>query len=119
MRMLRITCCAMIMLLLLQGGGVVSALHKITHHAQTQSVTSCEHGSAEHAPVPDDGPSPEQGDDDCSICLGLSGLHLAPVADAPRVCDTPEFVVARVVSIWTPVACREMGEHPARAPPVC
>lgn len=109
----------MVLLLLLQGGGVVSALHKISHHTPEQRVSSCDHASGEHAPERNDAPSPEQGDDECSICLGLSGLHLAPVADAPKVIAMPGFEADRFAPVCAVCLFRVNGEPPARAPPVC
>lgn len=109
----------MITLLLLQGSGVVSALHKITHHTHTQTLASCDHATSGEGTEREDAPAPEREDDDCSICLGLAGLHLVPVIDATRVCEMPEFEVVCIAPIWVPCSRFATGEHPARAPPVC
>ncbi len=118
MRATRYTCWTLITLLLLHGGGVLSTLHKLAHHASPTPMRLCDHDAS--VPAPDDHrrtPMPAD-DHHCSVCSGLGGLHLigaparsgiitAPVFGQPL----PEPRPARP----TPAPLRPC---PARAPPI-
>lgn len=122
MNRLWLTCWLMIAALLLQGGGVVSSLHKLRHHTgDSPAVSGCSHDSVHSSHErgdPEPTPEPDN-DDDCSICLGLAGLHLIPIAEAPRVVPTPIFESVRLGKSISAIIRVDLGDHPARAPPVC
>ena len=112
----------MIMILLLNGSGVMSSIHKLTHHVGDESTIShCGHSSDHHTHTSDgeDQPNPEPEDEGCEICLGLSGMHLIPIEDSVRV--VPHYGVdVEPIALSVIVRSRDaLGEHPARAPPIC
>lgn len=122
MNPLRLTSWLMIAILLLNGSGVVSSIHKLSHHAGDESAIShCGHGGDHHDHPSDDEdqPNPEHDDEGCQICLGLAGLHLIPNDGSIRV--TPHFgVEVEPIALALIVRTRDaLGDHPARAPPVC
>ena len=114
---------ALITLLLLHGGGVLTSLHKLSHLTRGVQAMQCDHGHAHHAQQPSDdrpAPSPSPDDDrDCSICMGLSGLHLANApASLPVV--SLAILVDRTILEAAPMRQREPHrDHAARAPPIC
>lgn len=125
-RLTRWTLWTLVVMLFVQSSGAVSLLHKLTHHPgfggdqAAEAVLVLCHAAGDGAELPDDQPRPEPSDDeDCSICLGLAGLHLIPAPEPVRVVDAPGFteqsrVASRVVALRT-----ELSDAPARAPPVC
>ena len=112
----------MIMILLLNGSGVMSSIHKLTHHVGDESTIShCGHSSDHHTHTSDgeDQPNPEPEDEGCEICLGLSGMHLIPIEDSVRVVPH-DGVDVEPIALLVIVRSRDaLGEHPARAPPIC
>ena len=114
---------ALITLLLLHGGGVLTSLHKLSHLTRGVQAMQCDDGHAHHAQQPSDdrpAPSPSPDDDrDCSICLGLSGLHLAQ-SPPPLAVALLAVVAERPVLDDAPMWQREPHrDHGARAPPIC
>lgn len=122
MPLIRLSSWLMIAILLLNGSGVVSSIHKLTHHIGDESrVSQCGHGDDhhDHSSEDPDQPNPEPNDEGCEICLGLSGLHLIPIADAPRAVPSNGVIVEPVATSLIVRARDALGDHPARAPPVC
>lgn len=122
MRVSRALTWLIIAILLLNGSGVVSSIHKLSHHAGDESTIShCGHGGDHHDHPSDDEdhPNPDHDDEGCQICLGLAGLHLIPIDGSVRV--TPHFgVEVEPIALSLIVRTRDaLGDHPARAPPVC
>lgn len=120
MKVLRITCWLMIAVLLLNGSGVVSSVHKIMHHAGDEAAFShCDHDGGHNEQPSDEEDQPQPEDEDCEICLGLAGLNLVPAEELPRV---QSFGIASPECVPEPraVLTRDpAGDHPARAPPAC
>jgi hypothetical protein len=125
MRLVRLTTWLIGAVLLLNGSGATAVLHQLTHHHTPSEHTSraqvvgCDHW---HESLPADDtpePSPMPGEEDCSICLGLAGLHLVSVPEPIFVCAMPVGITERMT--WDHVAqSREvLGDCAARAPPVC
>jgi len=120
MRHLRATCWMIIAILLLNGSGVVSSLHKIVHHAGDDThVSHCDHDAdhSEQSNEKDDLPVPQ--DEGCEICLGLAGLNLIPVEEPLRVVTFANFTAEFIVASHSAHTRDPLGECPARAPPVC
>jgi hypothetical protein len=112
---------SIIAILLLHGSGALSIVHKLSHHAGTGPVAGvhlCDHDDAGHAPVRDDAPPPEQDDEDCSICLGLAGLHLALEIDPVGVEGATRMIERRLLLHRLAPTRDVLGDCPARAPPV-
>lgn len=120
MAYLRSTCWMLIAILLLNGSGVVSSVHKIMHHAgDDAAISHCDHDGGHHEQPVDEDDQPQPEDEDCEICLGLAGLNLVPADDLPRV---PSFgaVSPECITQSRAVLTRDpLGDHPARAPPAC
>ena len=109
-----------IAILLLNGSGVVSSLHKVVHHAGDNThVSHCDHDADhnEQSNEKDDLPVPQ--DEDCEICLGLAGLNLIPVEEPLRVVTVAIFTTELFVASQFAYTRDPLGECPARAPPVC
>jgi hypothetical protein len=112
----------MIAILLLNGSGVLSSLHKLTHlSGDSEKITHCDHGSGHHEHPSEDGdqPKPDHDDEGCEICLGLAGLNLIPIADAPQIVSHAGFVAEPIGSAMTAPTREPLGDQPARAPPAC
>ena len=101
-----------IAILLLNGSGVVSSLHKIVHHAGDDDADHSEQSNEK-----DDLPVPQ--DEGCEICLGLAGLNLIPVEEPLRVVTFANFTAEFIVASHSAHTRDPLGECPARAPPVC
>lgn len=138
MRLVRLTTCALVGLLLIQGSGALSILHELTHHpvsdkaAALATGASCGHSHAassaaefddqrslagdEHDPAP---PVHPQNDGDCSICLGLTGLHLIAPPSAPDLPRLALFTEPRPCAPVTRVDPVRLDARASRAPPAC
>lgn len=124
MKLWRLATWALITLLLLHGGGVVSFLHNQTHHqSQSDLATQCDHAHAHHAPQSgDDQPAPipnPDDDNDCSICLGLSGLHFAKAPMPLQVVVVVGYVERGKTDTFSQHQRGPQRDHSARAPPIC
>lgn len=125
-RLTRWTLWILIAMLLIQGSGAVSLLHKLTHHpgfgadrGGEAAVLLC-HDAADPADRSDEHPEPQPGDEeDCSICLGLAGLHLVPAPEPVRVVDIPVVWQRLHIESRVCVIRSALSDAPARAPPVC
>jgi hypothetical protein len=124
MKCWQFTCWALVTLLLMHGGGVFSSLHNRTHHqSQRDFATQCDHAHAHHASQPGDDqptpiPSPDH-DNECSICLGLSGLHFAKAPAPTQVVVVVGYVERRERDAVSLHQLRAQRDHSARAPPIC
>lgn len=127
MRFVRLTSWVITGLLLLHGSGAVSSLHMLTHQAHEPGVSSCAPADRSHAhehepnpdPEPTPEPAPEPGDKDCSICLGLAGLHLSSVDTETRVVIVPAFAEPMRSQALLHQKRITHALSDARAPPVC
>jgi hypothetical protein len=129
----------MIAALLLHGSGVLSSIHKLTHdcggcveiqvtHCADDDFNACAApstpcGTASESPDrpsdDEDQPKPDQDDEGCEICLGLAGLHLIPIENAPRIVTHVGFADESVDSSLIAYTRVPLGDQPARAPPAC
>ena len=110
--------------MLLHSSGLTVALHKLTH-SHNQSIQSLDHADqgchhpADSSPDEDEQPNPDPSDEDCSICLGLSGLQLISDFHTPVVVEFSTPMTDAVGSEFAAHISKSSRDHPARAPPVC
>lgn len=114
----------MIAILLLNGSGVLSSVHKLTHDCggcESTSLKQCgaEIDRHEHKSDDRDQPKPDHDDEGCEICLALAGLNLIPIADTPQIVTQTGFVSEPLGSAIIAPARDPLGNQPARAPPAC
>jgi len=120
MRFIRLTTWFLITLVLMYGGGVITNLHMLSHHTQHTEITVCSSDHATERSENTPAPSPIPADNDhCPICLGLSGLHLAPAPQPLQVIGLQTTPPCRMVEACTPILSRVHCVRSARAPPIC
>jgi len=120
MRTIRLITWALITLMLMYGGGVFTSLHKLSHHTHPTIFSVCpsDHTTERGESTPTPSPIPAD-DDHCAICLGLSGLHLAPAPPPLPVVSLQTSAPCVVVTACTPILSRVPCVRSARAPPIC
>jgi hypothetical protein len=131
MKTLRVISWSLIAILALHGSGVLSSLHHLTHHTdaanaiESSCATSHVHTHA-HEQVDDhdddqsDQPTPsDEHGEECSFCLGLSGLHLVASLEPVRIIPTTITEIDRSIDAQLVYSTAVLVDHPARAPPVC
>ena len=129
MRLVRLTSWLILSLMLVHGSGMSNVLHKLSHHDSSAShsldakLAGCFHDAdtsnsdqdSDPAPAPTDQPSEE----DCSICLGLTGIQLMPAAQSAAFVSIPATPFYPSIAPATAHCTQQAGDHAARAPPIC
>lgn len=129
LRLVRFTSWLILSLMLVHGTGMSNVLHKLTHHDTSAShsldakLAGCFHdsdtsSSDQHSDTPAD-PTDQPSEEDCSICLGLSGLQLLPVAQTVPAVSIPATPFYPSIAPIAAYCTQQAGDHPARAPPIC
>jgi len=112
-----------ILLFALHGAGIARSLHNLSHHTQPSITHSCNDANNYSTPInqaPSEQPTDTDDDHDCDICLTLSSITPVQSDSQPgTLTNAPKdnFFRNTAQELANPVQL--LGDHAARAPPIC
>ena len=108
---IRVLTILMTLALLLQGGGVMQAVHWM----QADAETVCIEAEAHHDHAPGHAPS-HHDHDHCAVCLAIAGIRPLTL-DLPTVAQVDSVCGQLVVESWKTPCFEAFLTHSARGPP--